>query len=209
MDKKKLVVVALLGVASCLMLASCSSAGSPTPVPSHSSSDDPTRASENPGDSGNQLDPIPVEHPLNASQYITKACDVLTDDQVSKLGGKPDTAELNHLGKASSCMWQAQGGGAVFGTDFVAKYKSGLARIKQAENKLHSYAEMKETNVGEYPALVLLDHGYKQARSCNVAVGINSHIILLAHVVGSSLSSPCDGAKNVAEAAIDTLKAGS
>lgn len=193
-------------------LAACSSGGTAVPVSSDSlsasQSADSTTSSQH--GSNKSLD---IQHPVDASPYLKHACHLLSDEQVDNLGGKPGSGALSTeqagIGIPSSCSWDAKSGPASFDASFTTKYKTGLSRIRQGEKSDKSYDTIKDAKVVGYPALILKDDRDDKIGTCFMDVGVNDHTVLTLQVGGSTVSDPCEGLKNVAKAAIETMRKGS
>lgn len=189
-----------------LTLVACSSDAG-TPVPSsdnNSASSTSTDSSQNHSSTQGTLQSIPVDKPLDASQYLAHACKLLSTEQAKKLGGDPSSAKLDS-GSPSSCFWSSSDSGGSFSIGWITKYPKGIARLKQAEHKAPTFDQVKDLTVGGYPALATFDNGNKQSGTCGVSVGINSHVILDVSIQGSTSSDPCHGATVVAKNAIHTM----
>lgn len=214
-DRKSAVISASV-VGVLLSVTACSSPGSPVPGPtSKLSTPHSTGVSEQPSSSR----PNPntnISDPISVHKYLEHSCEVLTDQQVSSLGGSPGSANLDAVNhgspSSSSCSWKSKSHVSSRMSIYLStKYERGLTDFLKGQKKKHVMADFEKADAVEgYPAYIA--NPSKTDRSngtCQLAVGLNRSVIMFAGVAFSPSGDPCRGARRVAETAIQTMKSSS
>ncbi|HEV8557751.1 MAG TPA: DUF3558 domain-containing protein [Actinophytocola sp.] len=152
-----------------------------------------------------------VSHPLDASRFLSRPCEVLTPAQLSALGvskpGKASTTGAIAEQVGPSCAWTADREvDSTIGVGFVTGNKHGLSDTYRGRP---TFAYFEETTVDGYPAVFEDGVDSRPSGACNITVGISDTLTFGAGEVGGRKGqASCDRAKQVAGAVIVTLKAG-
>lgn len=194
-----------------LTVTGCSEARSGTPMPT---GDTVTRSSAEPKPSTppsstgseNRYGAPKVDNPLDATKYLTDPCSAISPRLLQSLGlpgqGKPDTDGA--IGsRAPSCGWRA--GRELVSVGFLKGNENGLADLYRGHAS-QPYAFWEETTIEGYPGVIHDALDSRDSGECSVAVGLNDALAMAVHELGGSGPGPCERAKTVAEAAIQTLR---
>jgi hypothetical protein len=203
------IVVATVSVVA-VILAGCSAAesGQPTVAPGTGQESGGSQPSTPPSED-NMYGAPRVSDPLNATRFLARPCDVLTQSQMKTFGiskpGKPDTESeiANRVGPG--CTWTADSAvNSTIGFGFTTGNKHGLSDIYRGRSRFDYF---EETTVEGYPAVF---NGAPDSRAqgvCGITVGITDTLtFLLSEQGGRKGQGSCDRAKQVAAAVIATLK---
>lgn len=189
-----LAAVVILGTA-------CSSGESGTPVPATSA---PSATADGPADTP------AVENPLDLASFLPEPCAVLTQPQLATLGvtggGEPTTTGATAESVGPWCTWLTTGTGKVISVGFLTLNEDGMATVY---DKRDDYKYFEPTTVEDYPAVFAEPVDHRDNGSCNIFVGISDTTVYRAATQGESdAASACDRAKQVAAAALTTIREG-
>lgn len=206
-------ILAAISASVLLVTAACSSSGTPIPTPtaghgksSHSASSETTSS----GDSNSGS--VTISNPLSADKYVHNSCQLLTNEQVSTLGGRPDSADLQDQNADSYCSWKAQHSvKSRIVIYMITNYDRGVSSLVAIQKQNHKYPDFEKVKpIYGYPAFIAnTSQDARSNGSCQIAFGVNDKIVVSAGVMFTLRSDPCQSARAVAKAAIQTMKKGS
>lgn len=197
------------GAALVAALAGCTSAANGTPTAAPTPTGDPQPTSEPPATTSSEENAPRVEHPLDATKYLSQPCAVLTPTQLTSLSittpGDPETtgAVAEHAGPA--CTWiteEPERGNYHVG--FMTGNKNGLSDTYRGS--WPGYFE--PTRVSGYPAVFNDVVDSRDTGRCVLTVGISDNLTFLAQLTSKPGHDACGGAMQVAEMVVATIKAG-
>ena len=199
---RRIAALAVTGLA----LASCSSTEAGTATPAPAASD------------GGQNVPS-VSEPLDVTPFLADPCSLVQGDEPDRVGYEnpdPSLPETDSGARLSgpSCTWsaKAKGGGLRLGlpTENAKRGTGGLQGIYMGyETKQFSYLE--PTEVDGYPAVFADGADLRKGGTTALRVGIADDMIFTVNIgpLGDGKQQEAeDGARVIAEAVIETLKAG-
>jgi Protein of unknown function (DUF3558) len=153
-----------------------------------------------------------VTKPLDASKFLTKPCTVLTAAQRKDFNisrpGEPDTDSTIAKFSGPGCSWRNDDEPVSTGyfMSFLSGNKNGLSdTYRGGKEAFPGYFE--PTEVDGYPAVFNDLSDGRPSGACNITVGISDTLTFRASEQGTRGAKSCDGAKAVASAVIQTLKA--
>lgn len=196
------IVVTVVAVA----VAGCSTAedGRPTAAPGAGSG----RPSAQP--SADQTYGAPrVPNPLDASRFLTRPCDVLTQPQMRTFGisrpGRPTTTGAIAENAGPFCTWTADSeANSTVGVGLVTGNMHGLSDLYRGRS---GFKYFEETTVEGYPAVFNDSVDGRAQGVCQITVGISNALTFRATEQGGRKGQgSCDRAKQVASAVIATVK---
>lgn len=207
-------VLLLFVAVSALFMAACSSqaSGDASPTGKLAPSDGPrptsVAPSEGEGSSGSGAPPI--ERPLNPAKFVSNPCLLLTDEQRAAFKSEGDgRIESSDLGEPS-CNWEMGNDGTANATIwFQSSVTVGLDRVyahKRAGSLSDGY--FVETQVLGYPAVFAALSDGRQLGDCQLNIGVNEDLFFVSTIEADKGRDGCKAAKNLAEAAIRTMKSG-
>jgi hypothetical protein len=186
--------------------------GQPIPLSTTSQSDNTTTSG---GQSSDPAHGAPrVEHPLDATRFIGQPCAALDQTQLATLAvqkpGIPTTSGAVAENVGPYCSWQypvgANGSVGSIGVGFLLGNKQGLSDSYRARDEFEYF---EPTTVEGYPAVFTDRSDRRQDGECNIVVGISDMLTFRSWESGRlDAQGSCDRAKQVAVAAMTTLKAG-
>jgi hypothetical protein len=152
-----------------------------------------------------------VAVPLDATGFLTEPCTVLSQAQLATFDvsrpGIPTTtgAVAEHAGPY--CSWHAATElASTIGVGFITGNKNGLSDIYRGRD---TFGYFIPTTVEGYPAVFADGSDGRESGRCSLAVGISETQLFRATEQGRlDAQGSCDRAKQVALAALATLKAG-
>ena len=195
-----LVVSVLLAGTACTTQAD----GTPTPGPTSAPSETTTTPSEDPTFGAPR-----VTDPLDATRFLTEPCTVLGQAQLATFDvsrpGIPTTtgAVAEHAGPY--CSWHAATElASTIGVGFLTGNENGLSDTYRGRDQFDYFVP---TTVDGYPAVFVDGSDGRDNGRCNITVGINDQLAFRATEQGRlDAQGSCDRAKQVAAAALTTLK---
>ncbi|MGH3492385.1 MAG: DUF3558 domain-containing protein [Sciscionella sp.] len=195
---------ALLAAAALLgSLAGCASTrGTPTstggPSTTGRTAGTPAPATSSPADQAPK-----VIHPLDASQYVSNPCKMLSAAQLKSFGvaskGVP-----SHAAGSPGCDWTTSSENGV-GVGIITADKNGLTHLYQARKV---YAYFVPMMIAGYPAVAADTGDQRSQGGCPIAIGISDTQVISAQytVLGSGSSTACAKTKQLGAAMIKHLK---
>lgn len=209
-------MVALAGAVA-IAAAACSSTvgGQPTATPSTNTEETRTpdrtgSPTSRPSEDGTYGAPR-VSRPLDASRFLARQCDVLTQAQLQTFGisnaGKPDTDSEIAKRVGPGCAWTADPAvNSTISVGFTTANKNGLSDTYRGRSRFDYF---EETTVDGYPAVFNGTPDGRRQGICGITVGISDQLTFFTSEQGGRKGqASCDRAKNVATSVIATLKGG-
>lgn len=150
-----------------------------------------------------------VGRPLDATKYLKSPCSVLTSHQLARLDvdgpGNPDTSSGLAAYGGPSCAWSNREEANGIAIGFPVGNARGLADLYRGDAAgLFPYFE--PTEITGYPA-VLADRSDRRADGfCQVAVGLSDKLTFIARKNNGDGFQSCSDAKQIAAAALRTVK---
>ena len=204
-SKTLLIVAALTSIGLCL--AGCTSEVSGISSPSTASV--ATTPSNSAPDTSGAAKAPKVTTPLDASKFVADPCLTLTDTQRQQFDIK-DAGQRNDVGNGVACAWIFDGekhGGA--GVSFATKITNGLSNAYQLSSSgyfKNGYFE--PASVDSYPAVFSDIKDDRTQGKCHLLVGISDQLAFGVSIEGTPDLNSCKAATNVAQAVLNTMKAG-
>ncbi|MFC4854604.1 DUF3558 domain-containing protein [Actinophytocola glycyrrhizae] len=195
-----LVVSVLLAGTACTTQAD----GTPTPGPTSAPSETTTKPSEDPADGAPR-----VADPLDATRFLTEPCTVLSQTQLATFDvsrpGIPTTTGAIAENVGPFCAWHAATElASLIGVGFLTGNESGLSDTYRGRDQFDYFIP---TTVNGYPAVFADDPDQRDSGTCNITVGISDTLAISVSEQGLlDAQGSCDRAKQVAAAALTTLK---
>jgi len=191
-----------------LLATSCSNTATGNPVPT---TDQPstTTSSENGSNEGTPTEAPPVEDPLDLTRFLPQPCRVLTPSQLATFGvtspGEPTTTGPTAERVGPWCSWVSTDAGSI-SVGFLTINTSGMDNIYHNRGEFEYF---EPTTVDGYPAVFAEAVDLRDAGSCNIIVGVSDTMTFRAAEQGREDSEgSCDRAKQVARAALTTIRGG-
>lgn len=210
-DRRRLAPLAAIvpAVAITLLFGSaCSNRADGTPTPG--TSDDPQHTSDRPSEPATEEAPR-VDQPLDAGDLLDRPCVILAQEQLNELGvrgaGVPTTTGAVADSVGPYCSWKTDPAlGDSIGVGFVTGNKGGLSDSYRIRKELEYF---QPTTIDGYPAVFADRTDRRSDGECNIVVGITDTLTFRAWESGSlSSHEACDRAKQVAAAALATMREG-
>lgn len=192
-------LVAGLATVVVVTVAGCSSeaGGNPTAQPTTGASgeQDPDRAPR-------------VDDPLDASPFLDQPCAALSQQQLAEFSitkpGVPTTTGAVAENAGPFCSWPNDTGG--IGVGFLTGNKNGLSDIYRDRA---NFEHFEPATVDGYPAAYNNDPDLRSEGDCTIMVGISDSLAFRVTEQGKlDAEGSCDRARQVAAAALETLKKG-
>ncbi|MEU0464056.1 DUF3558 domain-containing protein [Amycolatopsis sp. NPDC006131] len=213
MSKFRTLTGATLVSAVLFAAAACSDGGAEGTFPSGnpgSTPPDPPSTSEGTTGWGNTAPRVTDQ--LDPAGLVDSPCESLTAEQLDQLGvtgeGKETTLSANGV---KGCDWK-------FGANLewkiqvayvVPDSKNGLQNVyDQNAAGLFQGGYFVPTSVAGYPGVFSNQADTRPDGRCDLAVGINSQMLLTSAVTGDVGKDNCKAASNVADRIVATIKAG-
>jgi hypothetical protein len=162
--------------------------------------------------SADPSDGVPgVADPLDATGFFAEPCTVLSQVQLATFDvsrpGVPATTGAVAEYAGPFCSWHAATElASTIGVGFITGNKNGLSDIYRGRDRFGYFIP---TSVDGYPAVFADLSDGREAGRCSVAVGVSETQMIRASEQGRlDAQGSCDRAKQVAAAALATLKAG-
>lgn len=204
-----LVIVVVVTAAGC----STSENGNPTAQPttdvSVPDSEESSESSE-PSEDDNYGAPR-VDSPLDATGFLSQPCAVLSQAQLAEFSvtspGIPTTTGAVAENAGPFCTWHADPSlGSTIGVGFVTGNKNGLSDTYRGRDQFEHF---EPTTVDGYPAVFANSPDLRSSGTCGITVGISDALAFNATEQGRlDGQGSCDRARQVAQAALATLKVG-
>ncbi|MGH3436189.1 MAG: DUF3558 domain-containing protein [Sciscionella sp.] len=200
-----LVTSSLLALAAATALTGCSTDGTPSPR------GDPTSAAP----TSQNLHGAPhVTHPLHTTTFQNDPCSMLTPQQVQQLHTSIKMATKYapdaNSGSGPGCTWSGDTTETITAAVGLLTAGQGLSNIYAQKGTYMVFNPQPEI-VG-YPAVVAMTTDERSAGSCSLLVGVSDKLALEVDVfvdIATNHTTPCVSAKQVAQAAVATIKGGS
>lgn len=197
-----------------LLATACSpeTNGTPTPSPPSERADTNDPPSSTSSTNEPTREAPAVEDPLDASSFVTNPCSVLNRTQLATFEvtrpGTPETTGGVAEQVGPFCSWHAAAElGSTIGVGFITGNKNGLSDIYRGHTE---FEDFRPTEVKEYPAVFANSPDLRSSGICTMYVGINNALALRATEQGRlDAQGACDRAKQVAAAAVATIRGGS
>lgn len=193
------VCVAILGLVGC----TTSTAGTAAPGPEGTES--PASTKTEPDTHGAPR----VEHPLDASRFLTDPCAVLTPAQLATFSvtrpGDGDTESEIAKAAGPSCAWHADpAASSTISVALMSGNKHGLADLYGMRDESEYF---EETTVEGYPAVFNDPTDSRDEGICNIHVGVSDALAFFASENGTlDADGACSRAEQVAAAVIVTMR---
>lgn len=153
-----------------------------------------------------------VKNPVDSSRFHKDPCSALTPEQVKKLAptSKPGTYRPDATA-GPSCSWVDSESGNNFNVTFGTN-GSGLKTLYQRHEMGANKLQIELPDIQGHPAIIYGIIDSRKTGNCGVAVGLTDDLIMEGGVQLNSnsphYSDPCGFAKQVADAAMQTVKGG-
>jgi len=205
------------GIATIVVMAAagCSTEqnGTPTAQPTTSASvpgtEESTESSE-PSEDDTHGAPR-VDSPVDATSFLSQPCAVLSQAQMAEFGvtqpGVPTTTGAVAENVGPFCTWHADPSlGSTIGVGFVTGNENGLSDTYRGRDQFEHF---EPTTVDGYPAVFANSPDLRSSGACTIMVGISDSLAFRATEQGRlDAQGSCDRARQVAEAALATLREG-
>jgi hypothetical protein len=197
-----LVASVLLAATACTSRAN----GTPTPHSTTALSETTTTSSADPSDGAPG-----VADPLDATGFLAEPCTVLSQSQLVTFDisppGIPTTTGAVAEYAGPFCSWHAATElASTIGVGFITGNKNGLSDTYRGRDTFDYFIP---TTVDGYPAVFVDGPDQRDSGTCNITVGISDQLAFRASEQGRlDAQGSCDRAKQVAAAALATLRAG-
>lgn len=151
-----------------------------------------------------------MENPLDASRFFSEPCAVLNQTQLSVFDvtrpGRPETTGGVAENAGPFCTWFSESGDSI-GIGFLVGNENGLSDTYAGRDEIDSFIP---TNVDGYPAVFANTPDLRSRGTCNLIVATSDSLTFQATEQGSlDAQGSCDRAKQVAAAALATIRGGS
>ncbi|MGA6165912.1 DUF3558 domain-containing protein [Amycolatopsis magusensis] len=148
-----------------------------------------------------------VQRPLDASKYLADPCASLTSTQQEAFNVTSSRTNSDKTG--TSCIWNVGSGSTSPGVTYSTAFTDGLSRL-YGLNDIGWWATgyFEPTEVDGYPAVYVSLADLRDEGDCNLVVGINDQLFFESSIRTPPANDACLGAKNVAEAILQTIKEG-
>jgi Protein of unknown function (DUF3558) len=149
-----------------------------------------------------------VSRPVDAGPFLAKPCDLLSGDQLAKLGIRPrGEPSAGTWRPGTICTWIDDSTNNVLNAQWMVSYRNGLSDLYRERDR---QAYFEETAVGGFPAVFTGVKDQRAIGECDLEIGTSERDVLR---VGFALplrpeGKPCDFAKQAATAMLDTLTHG-
>jgi hypothetical protein len=190
-------------LAATAAIAACTTTADGSPQPAADSGHSSAQTGSTPATS-TKGDAPEVASPLDAGAFVSAPCTVLTSTQLSGFDVKEPGKDLGGDGSSPpACAW---GGNAQsVSIAWLTGNKGGLSDTYRRRD-LDAY--FIETMVDGYPGVFVASNDLRDSGECGIAVGVSDTLSFYATAVGRlDAEGSCDLAKQVAAAAIATVKA--
>lgn len=198
----------------CLLLASCTttSHGQATPETTTSASTDSTSPSPTDDNADLPTNGAPkVDNPLDTTRYQDDPCATLTASQATDLN-LPATGERTSVARGVGCEWENPDirGSVLIG--FLTGIHSGLSSA-YATNEAGDFAYFVPLpEINGYPAVAADIEDRRSRGICTIAVGVTDKLVsqVTVHLSTANVDQkdPCEVTADVADMALQTMKAG-
>lgn len=198
-------VSAIVGVASVVVIAGCSSpqAGQPTAA----ASSDPSRTSTTNASSSSGQAPR-VQTPLNDARLIGDPCSALTSGQLQAVGFTPAVKTgVEHLAVGNVCNWNDDTVGVVGASAGVVvqiTLHHGLSDIYAQRSGMAYFTPV---TIEGYPAVLADLTDERSSGTCALNLGVSDTSVLAIDYEQQDLGpSACDKVQALARATVETLR---
>lgn len=152
-----------------------------------------------------------VDEPLDATGFMAQPCAVLSQQQLAEFSvtrpGLPTTTGAVAENVGPFCTWHDDPDlGSTIGVGLLPGNKHGLADTYRGRAQFEHF---EPTTVDGYPAVYANSPDLRSEGSCGITVGISDTLAFNASEQGQlDAEGACEKAKQVASAALATLKGG-
>lgn len=193
-----------LGFLSLLLVLPVAACGSPIPG----------RALPEPAAASSTLPSAPpatevpkVDRPLDAAKYTADPCASLTAAQQGEFN--LTSSRINSDEYGAGCVWNAGSGATSPAVTYSTAFPDGLSRLYALEDiGWWDGGYFEPTEVNGYPAVYVNLVDQRADGGCSLVVGVNDQLFFESSMRTRPSNDSCLGAKNVAEAILQTIKEG-
>ncbi|UJW36380.1 DUF3558 domain-containing protein [Saccharothrix sp. AJ9571] len=172
----------------------------PTPIPALDSA--PAEAPAQPVSAAPK-----VQQPLDVSKYLADPCSSLTATQQAEFN--VSSSRINDHDFGVGCIWNVGSGRTNSGVSYLINVPNGLGNVYGLNDVGwwdHGYFE--PTEVDGYPAVYAAMVDFRAKGDCKLLVAVSDQMFFESSMVTPATNNACAGAKNVAEAILQTIKEG-
>ncbi|GAA1971491.1 DUF3558 domain-containing protein [Amycolatopsis minnesotensis] len=208
---RKAALVGLLGTLTVSVLCSCSNgsatnpfdSGVPKSSPSSTSTGSAPAGGRTPGSSAPR-----VTTPLNTGKFTDKPCDSLSESQLQKFSVTKRNGPRTD-GDGASCSWSFGANGETYaGLTYATIRNDGLSRIyDQHQANMWPDGYFEPTEIADYPAAFNSPKN-ERPKNCGISVGVTDELMFTVFAIEAHNQDACKAAKNLANAVVETIKAG-
>ncbi|MFI6026304.1 DUF3558 domain-containing protein [Amycolatopsis magusensis] len=199
MSARRLVLLVLLA----LPIAGCGSPISGRAIPEPIAAPSATPVIPAPPETG-----VPkVKQPLDVSKYLADPCSSLTATQQAEFN--VSSSRINDHDFGVSCIWNVGSGRTSPGVSYLTDVPNGLGNIyAQHDAGWLGEGYFEPTEVDGYPAVYAALVDFRAKGDCKLLVAVSDQVFFESSMVTPATNDACLGAKNVAEAILQTIKEG-
>jgi hypothetical protein len=204
-----LVAIVVMAAAGCSTEQNGTPTAQPTTGASAPDSEESTESSE-PSEDDTYGAPR-VDSPVDATRFLSQPCAVLSQAQLAEFSvsrqGIPTTTGAVAENAGPFCTWHADPElGSTIGVGFVTGNEHGLSDTYRGRDQFEHF---EPTTVDGYPAVFANSPDLRSSGTCGITVGISDALTFNATEQGRlDAQGSCDRARQVAEAALATLRVG-
>ncbi|MBN6035378.1 DUF3558 domain-containing protein [Amycolatopsis sp. 195334CR] len=148
-----------------------------------------------------------VKEPLDPAKFVADPCSSLTAARQAEFN--VTSSRINEHDFGSSCIWNVGSGRTSLGVSYATKVPTGLGNIYALRDAgWWDGGYFEPTEVDGYPGVYVALVDYRASGDCKLVVGVNDSLFFESSVVTPPSNDSCLGAKNVAEAILQTIKEG-
>ncbi len=196
-----------LSVVTTVTACTTTAGGAPRPAPDGEDSSTSSSAPSTSAPPTPATEDVPkVADPLDASTFVAAPCTALTSTQLNQLGvNPPGRARGNDGVEEPGCSWHGTGTSVSIG--WITANPNGLADSYRGRDR---EAYFIETTVDGYPAVFVDRTDGRATGRCGILVAVSDTMTFYTAENGGQLvgDAACTRAKEVAAAALATVKAG-
>jgi len=199
-------VVAVVGVASVVVIAGCSSAEPGQPAATASSGDPSPVLTTSRSASGGQAPP--VQAALNDARLVGDPCSALTPGQLQGIGFTAAVkTHVEHLAVGNVCSWNDDTIGTVGASAGVVVQTTLVHGLNDIYAQRTQMAYFTPVTIEGYPAVLADLADQRNAGTCALNLGVSNTSVLVIDYEQQGLGpSACDTVQVLARAVVDTLR---
>ncbi|UJW34412.1 DUF3558 domain-containing protein [Saccharothrix sp. AJ9571] len=149
----------------------------------------------------------PVPRPLDAEKYVNDPCASLTATQQAEFN--VTSSRVNSDGRGSGCIWNVGDGSTSPGVSYLTSVDTGLSNLYALNDTgWWDRGYFEPTEVDGYPAVYVDLTDLRAQGDCGLAVALSDRLFFDVSIRTTKDNDACLGAKNVAEAILQTIKEG-